>query len=276
MEKYCGLNGKIVSNGKLILPINDLGVLRGFGIFEFLRTYNGRIFLAKEHLTRLEKSAKLLGLPLPYTRQEITEQIETLIKKNKMSEANIRIIVTGGPTNDAISPIGKPNFFILVEKQTEWPKSVFINGVKLITFNHCRELNCAKTLNYLTAVKLQSLRKQKNAFEILYVSCDLVLECTTSNFFIVKNNTLITAKNNVLLGTTRNFTIKLAKKFNLKIEERDLKIAEIKTADEAFLTATNKEIVPVVKIDNTKIGNGKVGPICKKLLAEFRRQVAKN
>ena len=171
---------------------------------------------------------------------------------------------------------------ILVDELKNLPANVFKKGIKLISFEHKRIMPEVKTLNYIPVVKLFSgeMKKQK-AFEVLYTYSNRVLECSTSNFFIIRKNTIITPKNNILIGTTRDLVIKLAKK-EFKVEERDIKISELKTADEAFITATNKEIIPVVKIGAQKIGGGKpttergkVGKNTKILMKLFKNYTEK-
>jgi len=268
MTKYCYLNGKIIPLNKAGISLNDLGILRGYGVFDFLRTYNGRPFFLKEHLRRLKSSAKILNLKLPGAFKELAALVNELLLKNKFKESTVRIVLTGGRTNDGIT-YRKPTLFILVEKLRKLPPSVYQKGVKLITYEYQREIPKAKMLNYITAASLQNLRRRKKAFEILYTSKGQILEATTSNFFIFKNNTLITPKDKILLGITRDVVIKLAQS-KFKVEERDIPLRELSRAAEAFITATSKEIVPVVKIDSKLIGNGKVGQNTKYLMNLFQ------
>lgn len=271
MAKYCYLNGKILPFAKASLPLNDLCVLRGYGVFDFLRTYNGKPFLLNEHLTRLRNSAREIGLTLPLSLSKLKNIIDQLLKKNGHEESYIRIVLTGGPTNDGITP-SSPTLFILTDKLKPVPASLYKKGIKLMTHEYLRDLPRAKTTNYIEAVRLQKKKQRVGAFEILYVAEGKILECTTSNFFLFRGPTLVTPKNDVLIGTTRNVVIALAKK-HCTVEERDILLSERETANEAFITATNKEILPVVKIDNRVIGNGKVGPNTNLLLRLFREYV---
>lgn len=266
---YCHLNGKIISLNKARISPNDIGILRGYAVFDFLRTYNGKPFLLKEHFSRLQKSAGELNLKIPYSESIIEKIIKTLLIKNKIKEAGIRIIVTGGITENSMSCGPAPTIFILTEKLKKLPENIYSNGAKIITFEYQRDIPEAKTTDYLTAVKLQPIREKNNAIEVLYTKNGLILECATSNFFIFKKNTLITPKNNVLIGTTRNFAIELAKKAKFQIEEHDLPLKELKSADETFITATTKEIVPITRINDQEIGNGKVGKNTKILMELF-------
>jgi len=268
MKKYCYLNGKIISENEAKISLKDIAILRGYGVFEFLRTYNSKPFLLKEHFTRLRKSAKNLNLQLPISQKELFKQIKKLLLKNKFKESAIKLVLTGGQIIDSRGmeyDKNSPTFFILVDKLQELPKSFYQKGVKLITYEHLREIPGAKTINYITVIKLQNLCKRKKAFDILYTQNGFLLETTTSNFFIFKKDKLLTPKKNILIGLTRNFVIKLAKN-KFKVEERDIDLKELERAEETFIASTTKEILPVVKIDNKIIGNGRVGKKTKYLM----------
>ena len=279
---YCYFNNKIILESKASLNLRDLGVLRGFGVFDVLRTYNGKPFMLKEHFARLKNSAAVLDLKLPILADEFEARIFRLLKKNKLKDAVVRSVLTGGVTSDGINSKAGPSFFILLEplpatrehrerssrRMPAMNKNLYKNGIKLITHDYLREFAQAKTTNYILAVLLQKKLKKEKAFEALYVWQNKILECSTSNFFIFKGGALITPKDNILIGMTRNFVMRLAKgKF--KVEERDVNISELRDADETFLTATNKEIVPVVKIDDFVINSGKVGSNTQWLMDRF-------
>ena len=268
MGKYCFLNGKIISQDKASISLRDIGILRGFGVFEFLRTYNGKLFLPREHIARFKNSAKILNIKIPISEKQLINIINKLLFKNKFKESGIRIILTGGETSDVLGieyNYNSPTFFILVDEFEELPKSFYQKGVKLITYEYQREIPHAKTINYLTAVKLQNLCKRKKVFDVLYTAEGFLLEPTTSNFFIFKKNTLLTPEDNILAGTTRNFVIKLAKT-KFKIEEKNISLKELGKATEFFITSTTKEILPIVKIDGNLIGDGRVGENTKYLM----------
>ncbi|MDA2936163.1 aminotransferase class IV [Patescibacteria group bacterium AH-259-L05] len=270
-EKYCYCNGKIIPVAKAGLKLNDMGILRGYGVFDFLRTYNNEPFLLNEHLSRFKRSAKLLNIKIPVSQAKLPIIINKLLLKNGFRESEIRLVLTGGPTSDGIS-YSKPSFFILADVAQNLSSIVYEKGIKLISCEYQREVPQAKTLNYITAIRAQPRKNKQGAFEILYVFQGSVLECTTSNFFIFKNNTLITPKDNILIGTTRNLVIKLAQN-KFRIQERDLKVKELKSATEAFITASNKEIVPVIKINTTTIGNGNVGENTKYVTKLFHEHI---
>ena len=267
--QYCFYNGHIIQEEKALVPLNDIGILRGYGVFDFLRTYNGKPFLLKEHVQRLRNSAKALSLTVPLSDKKIEAIIHDLLEKNNVTEAQIRIILTGGKTIQGMSyDPEKPTFAIVIEHLSLLPAVLYKTGAKLITDSHMRHVHTAKTTNYINAIALSKKRRENDAIEILYTFHDYVLECSTSNLFILLGNTLITPKDNVLLGITRNFLITLLRN-EYTIEERDISLEELQKAEEVFITATNKEVLPIVKIDKRVVGDGKVGETTKKIMKKF-------
>lgn len=273
-KKYYFFQNKIRRAQNVFLNPNDLGLLRGYGVFDFLRTFHGKPFLLAEHLKRFLNSARLLNLKSPYNQKELTQIIIKLLAKNRFAEVTVRIILTGGVSKDSLFPATRPSFLILIEPLRPFPREYYEKGIKLITLEHQRQVPEAKTLDYLMALQNQRRMQKAKAQEILYTFRGKILECSTSNFFLFKKNTLITPREDILIGTTRNLVLKLAHgKF--KIQERKVRIAELKEAEETFITATLKEVMPVVQIDNRKIGKGKVGKntqVIQKLLKEYQQR----
>jgi len=253
---------------KAALDLDDLGILRGYGVFDFLRTYHGQPFLLKEHLARLRQSAKVLNIKVPISEKKINTIIKRLLQKNNYKDSNVRIVVTGGKLSHS-GHLQSASLFILIEPLKPWPRSLYAHGIKVVTFEYQKDMAQAKSLNYAMTYRLQDWRRKQKAFEILYTYQGKILEASSSNFFIIKNKTLITPKDNVLLGVTRNKLLKLAKN-KFKVLEKNITFQDLKTADEAFITATNKEIMPVVKVDNIKIGSGRVGQHTKQVMALFQ------
>lgn len=268
------LNGKFVPKSKAKISVNDLGLLRGYGVFDYIITYKGgRSFLLRKHLKRLYNSAKLIGLRIPYKSTYVKNLIVKTINKNKNGkEKAVRIIVTGGESENAISLAEKPTIIILVNDRKVYPPFYYENGAKVITFEFNRESPQAKSLNYIQGVKANILAKKKGAVEAIYVHKHKVYEGTTSNLFLIKNNKVITPDSDTLPGITRELVMKLCKN-SYPILMREVKINELFNADEIFLSASNKEVMPVVKVNSIAIGNGKPGEITLKIMAKFRRFV---
>lgn len=275
LKKYIWVNGKVLPADKPVLLINEIGFLRGYGVFDFMRTYNGKIFRFADHYRRFANSAKLLDLKVTLSEKDLANLIYKLIKKNDLKEASIRLVLSGGPAKEGINFDQKTQTFaVLIEDIYTLPTKLFQTGAKLMTFDYQRLIPEAKNLNYIWAVKLQKEKKRQGATEILYTSKGEILECSTSNFFLVKKGKIITPEAGILAGITRKTALEIAQKLNLKVEIRPIKTVELKDADEAFITATNKNILPIIKIDDTKIGNGLPGPITKTLITEFQRIIS--
>jgi branched-chain amino acid aminotransferase len=267
MKKKAYFNGRIIDEELVKISPRDIGFLRGYGVFDVMVTENRKPFLIKEHFVRLSGSAKELKLALPFDFKTFEKIANQLVNINNFNKSIIRTVITGGVSPDAFSP-GKITSLIMLEKFKPLPKRVYEKGAKIITIEFQRECPLAKITNYVEAIKNQPLKKKKKAIELLYVKNGKILEFSTSNIFIVKKGILTTPLNNVLSGTTRNQVIKLAAG-KYPVEKRDVKITELWNSDEVFLTATNKNIVPIVQVDGRIIGNGKVGDITKVMMKTF-------
>jgi D-amino acid aminotransferase len=277
MKKYCYFNGKIIESKKASLPINDIGVIRGYSIFDYFRTYNGKPFRLKDYYNRFKKSAKSIGFEIPVSQDQLDKILKQLLKKNDDKESAFRLVLTGGVSGDSMTLDSKGNFYIIAEKTPERDEELFKKGGKLITSEYQRQIPESKTASYIQAVKLQPKKKKAGASEILYYHNGKVLECSTSNIFIIKNGVLKTPVDNVLHGITRKTVIELARKAGFKVVEGDVKMSELWDADEVLITSSGKAIVlPITKIDSKKIANGKVGPISDYLINSFFELTSKN
>ncbi len=270
MDTYY-IDGQFVDDDKAVLCAKDIVVLRGFGVFDFLITYNRRPFYLKEHVGRLENSAKYIGLELKHTNAQICEIVEETIKKNPHhKESNIRIVYTGGVSSDGVSPEGKGILMVMVTDKHMLPPSWYTDGVKVITVDMERFIPGAKSTNYLSAVFAQQQAKKEGGVEAIYVDRqNRILEGTTTNFFFFKNGKLITSNQDILPGITRSVVLKLVKE-PFKVEIRDIDKSELESMEEVFITASNKEIVPVVKVNDLKIGGGMVGKNTLEVMRLFK------
>lgn len=265
----CFFNGKILPFKDVRININELGLLRAYAVFDYLRTYQGKPFRIDDYLARFKNSASQLHLPLKFSDGEIKAAVNKLLK-GKAQDAGIRFLLTGGYTKDSMTII-EPNFFILTEKLSDYPEKIFTKGVKLMTCEFQRFMPQVKTTNYLNAILLQPRKEKENAFEILYHNKGEVTETARNNFFIIKNRRLITPEKNILLGITRKVILELSRKNKgIKgIEKRKVYLSELIDANEAFITGSSKGIIPVVQVDKLKIGNGKAGMVTKELMELF-------
>src|SRR2546421_10283426 len=181
------INGTWVHPHEATLSINDVAVLRGYSAFEALRTYNHRPFHLDQHLNRLYRSAELIELQIPWSRQQIRDIVHELISRNTYKNASIRLLVTGGETEDSILPVGKPTLAVLITPLGERDMQRFARGYKLITTSLQRIAPEAKTTSYLAAIRALKEAKRRHAADALFVNEQgHVLEATRSNFFIFR------------------------------------------------------------------------------------------
>ncbi len=273
MGKYY-VDGKFVSADDAVIPVNDLALLRGYGVFDFLRTYNGAPLFLEDHIERLEQSAKQIDLDLLWSKKQLIDIVTQTLSKNNFRESSIRIVVTGGSSPDFITPQGKPRLLVLVTPLPQKPQWWYLDGVKIITIYSRRNIPGAKSIDYIPAAIALKQAREKNAIEAVYVNHDrYVLEGTTSNLFIFCGDRLVTPGKAILKGITRKVVLMLAAK-NDKPEIRDISVKELLTADEVFITGSTKEIVPVVKVDDTTIGDGKPGHRTRTMMDTFAAYTA--
>jgi branched-chain amino acid aminotransferase len=264
------IDGSYLPENRAVLSVNDLGLLRGYGVFDFLRTYNRRPFLLKEHVARLSQSAGLIGLSLPCSESDIMDiAMETLERNSGLGEANIRLVLTGGDSEDSITPSDRTRLLIMVTGLHHCPEQWYRDGAAVITTRDERYLPRAKTTNYLPAVLALSQARRKGAMESIYVDrSGRLLEGTTTNLFAFIDGTLTTPGNAVLLGITRKVILQLADgRFAVKI--RDIQQEEIHRMEEVFITASNKEVVPIVRMDEYTIGRGRPGERTRRIMQLF-------
>lgn len=276
MKSYCYLNGKIIETEKARISPYDLGILRGYCVFDVMCTQNGKPFLLEDHWKRFQNSAKELDLQVAVGFEKYKNTVLKLIKLNGFQKSTIRTVLSGGESSDGFSlENGKETFYILVEKFKDLPIDLYEKGASVVSLEYSRNFPKAKIANYIAAIKNQKKKKKAGALEIVYFKNEKVLEAATSNFFIVKNGKIITTKEGILIGITRNLVIKLARKNGFKIIEKNISIKEFFSSDEIFLSATNKDIVPIVKVDGKTVGNGKVGEVTKRIINIFEDFVKK-
>ena len=259
-------NGDILPFEDIKIAPNDLGIARGYAVFDFFRVNQKPVFI-EDHLARLERSANAINLPFPWAQEELTKWVHQLVEFNNEPQSSIKIIVTGGNSPDGFQCVS-PNIIITQQKAKSLDSRSYRDGEKLITHEYLRDFSEAKTTNYNTALSLQKLQKESGAVDILYHHQGNVLESTRSNFFIVKNDVLHTAGENVLLGITRSKVLDIAKG-QIPVEIRDIALEEIYQADEAFITSTLKKVLPITRIDDKTITDGKPGNITQSMMKAF-------
>ena len=264
--QYYFINNRIVPSNEEALQLSDLGLFRGYGIFDYFRTHEGKPFLMRQYLQRFRRSGKDLRLELPLSDDELEAKILELIKLNGRSESGVRLLLTGGYSENTFTP-SSPNFIIRIEKSTLPDSRSYTEGVKLISTEYLRDMPEVKTTNYLKAVREWPKVEAAGATELLYHWQGEWLECSRSNFFVVVKGVLITPPlPKVLAGITRGEVLRIARQKGLSVKEESLPLNILSQAEEAFITGTTKRIMPVVQVDGQQIGNGKPGPVSRQLL----------
>jgi branched-chain amino acid aminotransferase len=265
------IDGKFVDEDDARLSAKDITVLRGFGVFDFLITYQRRPFYLKAHVARLENSARGIGLQLRHSNSEICQIVrETIDKNTHHTESNIRIVYTGGISPDGVTPQGNGILMVMVTPKLELPEWWYTDGAAVATVDMERFIPTSKSTNYLSAVFAQQQAKKQGAIEAIYVDRqNRVLEGTTTNIFAFKGRTLVTPPDGILPGVTRGVVLDLAKR-NYDIALRHIDMDELKDFDEIFISASNKEIVPIIRVNDMTVADGKPGPLTRNVMSMFR------
>jgi len=271
---YC--NGKWLAQSDLKISPFDITFLRGFGAFDFLRTYDRRPFLLNEHLDRFLFTIKQMEMEFPHSKKDLENLVyEGIGKHPDLHDFYIKFFYTGGLGVDAITQDPATATFIMMFLPAVIRKGE-IHPSKLITYDYERYLARSKSLNYMAAVSSLKQARSKGAYDALYIDRNQrILECTTQNFFAVRDGVLITPKDDVLFGMTRDFILRMAKLENIPYKEQEIFKQEIPEFTEAFTTSTTKEVSPVVQIDDQVIGSGAPGPISRRLYQAFMKNKAK-
>jgi branched-chain amino acid aminotransferase len=262
--KYFLINNDFFKEGAATLHVSDLSVQRGYGIFDFFKTIDGKAIFLDDHLDRFFQSAQQMHLKVQYSREALKELIAGLMERNDIPDSGIKILLTGGYSIDGFTQPEQPNL-IMMQSAFTAPLQFKPEGIKVITHEYQRPLSAMKTLDYSMAIWLQPQLKEKNVNDVVYHSGGYLKETPRANFFIVtQDQEVITAKSDVLSGVIRKNILNL-KNSGYQILERDFNLQDLANASEAFITSTTKHILPVLEVDGRAVGNGKAGPISNKL-----------
>lgn len=269
LPKYW-IDGKLVRADKAFLPLTDLAVTRGFGAFEAMRTYHGSPFLLEGHLLRLQKSCELLGLKLPLSLEALKHAVDATLKANKMPESLIRIYVTGGDASGFL-PEGRERLLILVSPAKLFPAWQYEKGIALKSTLLGRMIPQAKSLDYTVGIRETLRAVRKGYHEVVFVDEEgNLLEGTQFSVFAVVGKKIISPKMRILPGLTAGYVIDLARRKGFKASWGKITPKVLAEATELFITSSNREIIPAVRLDRKRIGNGKPGPVTRLLHGYFK------
>lgn len=277
-ERIVYVDGEFLPESQAKISVLDHGFLYGDHVFEGIRVYNGRIFELDVHIDRLYESAKYLRIQIPLSEEELKKAVIETVRRNNLRDAYIRLIVTRGVGDLTLDPDScpKPSIVIIVRPMEplyggKCARAIIASTRRIPSTTLDPKV---KSGNYLHNILAKIEAKLAGVDEALMLNQrGFIAEGTGDNIFIVKDGKLITPppSADILLGITRKVVMEIAKGLGIPVEERDITVAELYNADEAFLTGTAAEVAPLVEVDGRRIGDGKPGPITEKILREFRR-----
>jgi len=273
------LDGKLVDEADAKISVFDHGLLYGDGVFEGIRVYDGRVFELEAHLRRLYESAKVIRLEVPMGKDELVAAIKKTVEANSIVDGYIRLLVTRGAGTLGLNPfLCKSSRLIIIADNIQlYPEELYETGMKTISAATVRNHPLAippqiKSLNYLNNIiaKIEALDNDVPE-AIMYNHEGYVAEATGDNVFVVRDGVIYTppVEAGALEGITRNLVIGLAEKEGLEVVEKNLTRCDLYICDEFFLTGTAAEVIGIVEIDGRVVGNGKPGPITKRLREKF-------
>ena len=272
------LNGQFMPLAEAMVPVEDRGYQFGDGVYEVIRTYHGVPFQSEAHLTRLERSARAIGLALPYRTAEWQGYVAEGIRLAGYTESKVYIQLTRGVApRDHPFPVGTPPTAVMTIRQMRSLDPILCaTGVSVITVEDLRWGRCdVKSVNLLPNVMARQQAKEAGAFEAIFVRGGEVTEGAVSNMMLVRAGVLVTAPadQRILSGVTRAVVLDLARKEGVPVEERAIRVEELRGADEIFLTGTTVEILPVIGVDGAAVRTGKPGELTRLLSHRFRSSV---
>lgn len=273
--------GSLVPKEQAVVSVFDHGLLYGDGVFEGLRSYNGKVFRLAEHIERLYESALAIRLEIPMTREAFSAAVNETVAANGISDGYIRALVTRGSGTLGLDPnrCSNPQVIIIADTIMLYPQEFYDHGLELITSSVIRNHPAAlspriKSLNYLNNILAKIEGLKAGCIEVLMLNHKgEIAECTGDNVFLVKHGKLFTPPLDagILEGITRNAVIELAVEAGIDVRETALTKHDVYVADECFLTGTAAEVVPVVRVDDRVIGSGKPGPVTRDLTERFHK-----
>jgi branched-chain amino acid aminotransferase len=284
-KRMIWLDGELVPKAQAKVSVYDHRLLYGDGVFEGLRAYGGHVFEENAHLVRLYESAKAIRLVIPHTPQELAEAMKQTMAANGFENGDcyLRLVVTRGVGDLGLDPnrCPKASVFIIADTIRIYPQQMYDEGMSVITSSWQKNFINAlppriKSLNYLNSILAKIEANDAGVPEAIMLNhLGEVAECTADNVFLVQCGIIRTppASAGILKGITRDFVMQLARRDGFNVKEKPLLRHDLYTADEVFLTGTAAEVIGVTKIDGRVVGQGKPGPITKRLKELFHRDV---
>lgn len=262
---YCYIHHQFVPYREASLHISDVGLQRGYAIFDFFLAFGQTIPFFDDYLDRFFRSAGLVDLKIPISRDQLIEIIRELLRRNGFEFSGIKLLLTGGPSEDLYQP-GEPELMVINLPHHSNPMDQ-LSPVRLMLLEYQRHLPEVKTTNYFPTLARWNIMKSQGVHELLYHFQGRILECTRSNIFLVRNDRLITPSEDILHGIIRKNLIEALKE-TIPVEVRPVPMEDLISADEVFITGTSKHVLPVMAVD--KFTYTCPGPITAKVSQIFR------
>lgn len=262
-------NGSLIEEKNAVLPVGDKAVWFDFGVYESTKVIAGQAFYPEKHIERFFHSANLIGMEMGFTEEEVLGWIHKFIAEEKLDNALLRLFAYGDTEENKQARI-----YIFGLGLTFYPNTFYSQGTKAITYPGERFLPQSKNFNMLLNFSAFRLAQEKKAIDALLVNRDgLVTEGTRSNLFIVEKDRIITPPSeDVLSGVTRDLLIEWAQEKNISIVEEKIAKERVYNATEVMITSTTMNVMPIVMVDDRKIGNGNVGKKTRELHLLFREK----
>ncbi len=281
-EPVVYIDGEYHSKGNAKISVYDHGLLYGDGVFEGIRAYNGIVFHLRDHIERLYEGLRITRINVTFSKEEMMDAVVETLRRNNLSDAYIRLVITRGRGNLGLDPRSspKPAIIIMTEPVASGQgKEAREKGKTAIISSYRRDMvdgtsHELKSLNYIQSVLSKFQAIDAGVDEVVMLDHrGMVSEFHGSNLFIVKQGIVHTPTSaaGILHGVTRARILKLAEELGFEARERDITPYELLTADEVFLTGTLAEVVPIVKIQGVPIGDGKPGPVTREIIKGFLR-----
>ena len=278
------IDGAYYPKSQAKVSVFDHGLLYGDGVFEGIRAYNGVVFKLKEHVDRLYRSAHMIMLEIPLSREQIIQAVLGTLRKNNLKDAYIRLLVTRGVGDLGLNPKKclKPTIVVITDNISLHKDEAKQNGVTAMLSWVKRDPVDAtsheiKSLNYLNSILAKIEANISGVDEAICLDKNgFVCEGVAENVFMVRNGKLFTPPSytGALPGITASEVMKLARRLGYEVEEKNITPYELFNAEEVFFTGTATEVVPVREINKRLINSGNPGPITKRLIEEFEKLVS--
>jgi len=278
------IDGEYYPESEAKISVFDHGFLYGDGVFEGIRSYNGVVFKLREHIDRLYHSARAIMLEIPLTKEEMMKAVLETLRRNNLKDAYIRLVVTRGKGDLGLDPrkCPKPSVIIITvpllqlydEEKRERGMSMIVSWVRRDPVD--ATTHEIKSLNYLNSILAKIEANNAGVDEAIILDTNgFICEATAENIFIVKDGKIITppSTSGPLPGITASVVKEIAQDLGYQVIEKGITVVELYGADEAFVTGTAAEIMPIREVNKRRIGEGRMGPITRKILERFREYV---